>query len=550
MASYFQGHQSVGCDQCRQSVLFFCRQCKFNLCEYCIEYHQRTKSRNGHDIVDYDERNNEDTSKCGFHPQNECVAYCKSCNVPICLLCITLRHKSHDVSELSDKIEELLTVISDENNKLQLSKHDLETVLKHTKIFLSSSYSVYQKTKDQVTARGEEWHEEVDMKVKKTHQELDEMQKKQQTELQKQKTDLEEMIKRVEEMNQKVIEIQRSKNVKEMQTLVQTMETQETFKEFLWFTPPRFYECRLDRIYMQNYFGYIQTLQNESMPFLKQMPQKTESLCKKILPIPKVISVIKTDFSADEFNKYENRFQAITFTDKEKLWVGGSARKLKLFDMQGNLNNTVDITCTGDFLCMYNKQAVFSDWVNKEVKMISDTNNMVTMFSTGNMEPRGITSTASGDFLVCIRHGNCSNVVRFSPTGSVLQKIQYDSQYQPLYEEATYITENVNGDIIVTDKKRKAVIAVDRLGIFQYLYSGKNQSFKPVSIASDSVGHVIIADNVGQIHILDIYGLFLGYIFPKRELPNPCVVCTIGHGELFVGECLTGLTKRIKYFEE
>lgn len=188
MASYFQGHQSVGCDQCRQSVLFFCRQCKFNLCEYCIEYHQRTKSRNGHDIVDYDERNNEDTSKCGFHPQNECVAYCKSCNVPICLLCITLRHKSHDVSELSDKIEELLTVISDENNKLQLSKHDLETVLKHTKIFLSSSYSVYQKTKDQVTARGEEWHEEVDMKVKKTHQELDEMQKKQQTELQKQKT--------------------------------------------------------------------------------------------------------------------------------------------------------------------------------------------------------------------------------------------------------------------------------------------------------------------------------------------------------------------------
>lgn len=167
MASYFQGHQSVGCDQCRQSILFFCRQCKFNLCEYCIEYHQRSKSRNGHDIVDYDERNNEDTSQCGFHPQNECVAYCKSCNVPICLLCITLRHKSHDVSELSDKIEELLTVISDENNKLQLSKHDLETVLKHTKIFLSSSYSVYQKTKDQVTARGEEWHEEVDMKVKK-----------------------------------------------------------------------------------------------------------------------------------------------------------------------------------------------------------------------------------------------------------------------------------------------------------------------------------------------------------------------------------------------
>lgn len=62
---------------------------------------------------------------------------------------------------------------------------------------------------------------------------------------------------------------------------------------------------------------------------------------------------------------------------------------------------------------------MFSDWVNKEVKMILDINNMVIMFLIGNMEFCGIISMVFGDFLVCICYGNFLNVVWFSFIGLV-----------------------------------------------------------------------------------------------------------------------------------
>nr|XP_034326282.1 uncharacterized protein LOC117689400 isoform X2 [Crassostrea gigas] len=203
------------------------------------------------------------------------------------------------------------------------------------------------------------------------------------------------------------------------------------------------------------------------------------------------------------------------------------------------------------YICMYNKQVVYSEPLNKAVKIISDTDTAVTMFTTGDWEPRGVTSAASGDLLVCLRKDDQNKVVRYSSTGTVLQEIQYDSQCQPLYKYATYITENVNKDIIVTDWEKKAVIAVDKFGIFRYSYSEKDSQFKPSSVATDSVGHVIVTENPrNKIHMLDRDGRFLRYIIPEGGIKNPRGVFILGDGEMMVGECKTGIAKRIKYLDE
>ena len=184
--------------------------------------------------------------------------------------------------------------------------------------------------------------------------------------------------------------------------------------------------------------------------------------------------------------------------------MGGESRELKLFDLQGHLHRTVTITCLGMYICMYNKQVVYIDQSNKAVKKISDDDTVVTMFTTGDWEPYGITGSASGDLLVCLRKDDQSKVVRYSSAGTVLQEIQYVSQSQPLYQDALYITENVNGDIIVTDYKKRKVISVDILGIFRYTYSGRNNNFYALSVATDSVGHVYVTDFIDEkIHMLD-----------------------------------------------
>nr|XP_034325613.1 E3 ubiquitin-protein ligase Trim36 [Crassostrea gigas]XP_034325614.1 E3 ubiquitin-protein ligase Trim36 [Crassostrea gigas] len=530
MASRDEAQHVVECDLCQQPVSFFCRRCGVNLCDPCVLIHLRVKSKNGHDIVDYTSKDDGDTCHCDSHPQNDFSAYCKTCETPICMLCVTIKHRTHEISELSDKIEELLKVIATENDRLQSFKHELERILEHTTKLLSSISSIYKLRKDEVTARGEEWHKQIEEAVKKLHQELDDMQKEHEAVLQKQKRKFEEMIRRVDDMNGKTVKLQKSKNVTEMQTFVPVIQKQESLSDVSQYSFPKLYEYKIDE-YLEN-----------------QLKEKALS-GRRILEIPTVTSVIDTGFPARE--KYGDRLYDMTVTDDNKVWMGGASGELKLFDFQGHLHHTVRITYTGMYICMYNKQVVYSEPLNKAVKIISDNDTVVTMFTTGDWKPRGVTSAASGDLLVCLRKDDQYKVVRYSSTGTVLQEIQYDSQCQPLYKKTNYIAENINGDIIVTDWEKKAVIAVDRLGIFRYSYSGKDSEFFACSVATDSVGYVIVTGGVGKkISMLDRDGRFLRYIIPEGGIKDPRGVCILGHGEMMVGECLTGIAKRIKYLEK
>eukprot|EP00105_Crassostrea_gigas_P001662 XP_011413917.1 PREDICTED: E3 ubiquitin-protein ligase TRIM36-like [Crassostrea gigas] len=528
MASRDEAQHFVECDLCQQPVSFFCRRCGVNLCDPCVPIHLRVKSKNGHDIVDYTSKDDDDKCHCDSHPQNDCSAYCKTCDAPICMLCVSIKHKSHEMSELSDKIEELLKIIAKENDQLQSSKHELERILDHTMKMLSSIPSIYKQRKDEVTARGEEWHKQIEETVKKLHQELDDMRKEHEAVLQKQKKEFEEKIGKVNEMNAKTTKLQKSKNVTELKTFVPVIEKQTNFSEVSQYSFPKSFERKIDE-------------------YLEIKLKEKESSNRTILDVPTVTSVIDTGFPANE--ETNNRLYGMAVTDDNKVWMGGASKELKLFDLQGHLHHTVSITTHGMFLCMYNKHVVYT--TNKGVKTISDTDTVVTMFTTGDWWPRGATSAASGDLLVCLRKDDQYKVVRYSSTGTVLQEIQYDSQCQPLYKQAVYITENVNGDIIVTDWEKKAVIAVDRLGIFRYSYSGKDSDFRALSVATDSVGHVIVTGGVGKkISMLDRDGRFLRYIIPEGGIKDPRGVCVLGDGEMMVGECLTGIAKRIKYLEE
>ncbi|XP_052702240.1 uncharacterized protein LOC128178889 [Crassostrea angulata] len=543
MESKNEAQHSVECDLCQQPVSFFCRRCGVNLCDPCVTIHLRVKSKNGHDIVDYTSKDDDDTCHCDSHPQNDCSAYCKTCDAPICILCVSIKHKSHEMSELSDKIEELLKVIAKENDRLQSSKNELEKILEHTTNMLSSISSFYKQRKVEVTAHGEKWHKQIEETVKKLHQELDDMQKEHEAVLQKQKKEFEKMIGKVNEMNGKTIKLQKSKNVKEMQTFVPVIQNRKNLSEVSQYSFPTFYECKIDPNYLQTYFGYVEKMQVKKTSLLENEFKDNDLPGRRILEVPTVTSVIDTGFPADE--KYKTRLYGMAVTDDNKVWMGGYSTELRLFNLQGHLHHTVSITCLGMFLCMYNKQVVYSGI--KDVKMISDTDTVVTMFTTGDWDPYGVTSAASGDLLVCLSNDDQYKVVRYSSTGTVLQEIRYDSQGQPLYKNAKYITENVNGDIIVTDWEKEEVIAVDRLGIFRYSYSGVSSS----TVTTDSVGHVIVTDYNGQkIHMLDRDGRFLRYIIPKGGIEDPRGVCILGHGEMMVGETKTGIAKRIKYLKE
>ncbi|XP_056015628.1 uncharacterized protein LOC125675254 [Ostrea edulis] len=541
------GQYVIECDLCKQLVSFFCRRCGVNLCDPCVPVHLRIKSKTGHDVVDYASREGVDTSTCDSHPQNECSVYCQTCDVPICLVCVSIKHKSHEMSELSEKIDELMKTIMVENKRLQKHKNELEKILDHTTQRLPSLSKIYQQKKDEVTSRGEEWHRQIEKTVKTLHQELDDMQKEHESLLRKQKRELEEILGKVDEINTTTTKLKNSQNVMEMKKCIPIIEKLETPSEITQYSFPVFCECKIDN-YLKSHFGYIENIQERKINLPSLISEDAVISNHKILEVPKVITAIDTGFPV---GKNSNRLYNIAVMDDNKVWMGGASAELKLFDFHGNLHDTVTITTHGMYLTVYNKHVVYTAWgSNNTVYRVAADKTIQTMFTTGEWRPRGITSTASDDLLVCLRKDDQYKVVRYSSTGTVLQEIQYDSQGQPLYRDATCITENVNGDIIITDWKKNAVIAVDRLGIFLFSYSGRDKPFFACAVTTDPAGHVIVTDLKGdKIHMLDRDGRFLGYIIPNLGIKFPRGVCIVGDGEMFVGECKTGVAKRIKYLE-
>ena len=532
-----QGQENVECDLCHSPVSFFCRRCGIKLCDPCVTDHLRLKCKTGHDVVEYVNKEDYDEACfCDSHPENKCSAYCKTCDVPICILCLSIKHKSHDVSELKDKIEELLKCITLKNNQLQSFRHGLKRAFDHMTNLMSSLPSYYQKRKNEVTTHGEELLKLISEAVQKLNQDLDDLKMEKDLVLQTQKDEFEEMIGRLDEINRKSLKLQKSENVTEMKKFIALIESQKTMENFTQYTFPTFQGSNIDENYIETYFGYIENIQECKLPVPLIKSPHTCSL--DILGMYKISSSIETGFPGC--------LHTMVVTDDKKVWMGGKNNTLKLFDLQGNVQRTLNIPCSSNcrlYICMHNGQVVFSDTANKTIRKISQDNVVVTLFKTGNWEPYGVKDTASGHLLLCLCKDDQSKVVRYSGTGSVLQEIQFDSQCQSLYDAAWYITENVNGDIIVGDFKKDAIVAVDRLGIFRYSYSGMNTDLEVGSVANNSLGNVFLTDCKGEkIHILDEDGKFLKY-FDLKGLKNPCAVCIIPGGDIIVGENETGIAK-------
>ncbi|XP_061178441.1 uncharacterized protein LOC133187096 [Saccostrea echinata] len=534
------------CDVCKNPATFFCRRCVTNLCDACVPTHLRVKSKNVHDVVDNVNKDDDETCTCDSHPQEECCTYCKTCETPICLVCVSIKHKSHEMSELSEKIEDLMKVIMCENERLQSFKTELEKILDHTTKRLFSLSKIYRQRKEEVTARGEEWQKHIEELVKNLHKELDEMQKEHDSVLQKQKDECEKILAEIDIINKKTMKFKKSKNVEEMKKIIPMIEKQTTGSNFAEWSFPVFCESKIEENVLKTYFGYIERMRERKISVQKLMVNPVDNIlsCKKIIP-PKVIATIETGFVEDE-NKY--RLFDMAVTRDKKVWISGTNGELKLFDLQGILHKTIRISVLCTNITVYKTEVVFS--ATAALKKISNYNTEVTLFKTGDWNPFGITTTMSDDLLVCLCKDNQSKVVRYSATGTVLQEIQFDSQSQPLYNKINYIAENVNGDIIVADWGKGALIAVNKLGLFCFSCAGNENIFHVCGITTDPIGHIIVTDYIGdKIHMLDMEGQFLRYIILDQGIQRPCALCIVNDGEMIVGESMNGTVKRIKYME-
>ncbi|XP_062613386.1 uncharacterized protein LOC134275162 [Saccostrea cucullata] len=152
-------------------------------------------------------------------------------------------------------------------------------------------------------------------------------------------------------------------------------------------------------------------------------------------------------------------------------------------------------------------------------------------------------SRINGDILVGYRDG----VFRCDWRGNHRIELEYRFYYP------TFIIENKNGDIWVSDGEGLAVVVMDKYGGYRFNYRGQHQfEFYPLGICTNILGQVLVCDAFNDnVHLLDQDGHFLRFLLTKEHgLRRPTALCVDDKHNLYVGEWNSNTITVYKYLQE
>ncbi|XP_061191656.1 uncharacterized protein LOC133199850 [Saccostrea echinata] len=174
---------------------------------------------------------------------------------------------------------------------------------------------------------------------------------------------------------------------------------------------------------------------------------------------------------------------------------------------------------------------------NNRVQKITSDGNITTFFQTECEKFYCIhSSRINGDILV-----GCENEVRrYDKMGKWIRNIVMYWRHRIYY--LMYITENKNGDILVSDNERKSVVVVNKSGRHRFIYKGQQSesSFDPRGICTDIIGQILVCDfNLfnPSVHLLHQDGQFLRLVLTREHgLRQPTALCVDDKHNLYLGQ--------------
>lgn len=118
-------------------------------------------------------------------------------------------------------------------------------------------------------------------------------------------------------------------------------------------------------------------------------------------------------------------------------------------------------------------------------------------------------------------------IARFNQFGHLTQVIEHTQRGLKLYRLPHYITENNNGDVVVSDFPG-AVVVTDGKGRHRFTYTGYPEGSKlnPRGICTDLLSRILVCDNITYtIQFLNKDGQFLSYFKTPEGLGSPYSLC-------------------------
>ncbi|XP_052683225.1 uncharacterized protein LOC128163636 [Crassostrea angulata] len=225
----------------------------------------------------------------------------------------------------------------------------------------------------------------------------------------------------------------------------------------------------------------------------------------------------------------------ISCVTSDRVWVSDYSNNLMLTDTTGvPLHRVEDSSCYDTGLHTVNSESelIYIDRNYNINKLSKDMKTTTTFIETTDSpwKPQCVYwSPSTGDLLVgmCYRHTDTGKVTRYNQSGQLTQTIQNDNTGRELYSEPNYITENNNGDVVVSeyDYVSGAVVVTEREGRHRFSYTGhpSGSVLQPHGICTDALSHILVCDEwTSTVQMLDEDGQFLSHLLTKsQEMGEP-----------------------------
>nr|XP_034309930.1 uncharacterized protein LOC117683900 [Crassostrea gigas] len=227
----------------------------------------------------------------------------------------------------------------------------------------------------------------------------------------------------------------------------------------------------------------------------------------------------------------------ITCVASDRVWVSDNRNNLILTDTTGDPLHRVVDSCKSFYdgygLHTVNNESelIYIDRnynINKLSKDMKTTSTFIER-TDSTLKPRCVYwSPFTGDLLVGMCYMDeyivtAGIVTRYNQSGQLTQIIQHDNTGWKLYSISKYITENNNGDVVVTDFD--AVVVTEGGGRHRFSYTGhpSGSGLEPRGICTDALSHILVCDDISNtVHMLDQDGQFLSHLLTNsQEMGRP-----------------------------
>ncbi|XP_062613226.1 uncharacterized protein LOC134275003, partial [Saccostrea cucullata] len=220
----------------------------------------------------------------------------------------------------------------------------------------------------------------------------------------------------------------------------------------------------------------------------------------------------------------------ISRVTSDRVWISDGSNLILTNTKGEELDHVTDIrSVDGGHTVDSNGDLIYIDSEFNIIKLSTENKEKTTIIKYNNTSPWILqcvySSPSTGHLLVvmCRDDTKTGKVVRYNFTGENIQTIQHHNKTgQELYGIPLYITENRNGDVIVSDSDwdRNAVVVTDRDGNYRFSYTGppSGSVLDPRGICTDALSHILVCDPINKsVQMIDSEGHYLTEILTSQH---------------------------------